>query len=125
VRAEEIAEKLAVPKPFMSKILNRLVNEAWLTSEKGPQGGFSLHPKTLKTPLIHLLELTDGLSVFNKCALRMDECNSKHPCPIHFQFEQVKLSLRRRLETTTISHLLHNDKHEFIRSIASAQTGLF
>ncbi|MEI6946970.1 Rrf2 family transcriptional regulator [Paraflavisolibacter sp. H34] len=119
VHAEEVAGELGVPKPYMSKILKTMVKEGLLLSVKGPQGGFGASQRTLETTLMDIFKLTDGLGYFNRCALRMDECSSKNPCPMHVHFEQVKSSLRHRLETTTIGQLITGNKAEFIRSIAS------
>jgi Rrf2 family transcriptional regulator, iron-sulfur cluster assembly transcription factor len=119
VHAEEVAGELGVPRPYMSKILKTMVKEGLLLSVKGPQGGFWASQRTLDTSLMEIFKMTDGLSYFNKCALRMDECSSKNPCPMHVHFEQVKSALRNRLEITTIGQLLTGNKADLIKSIAS------
>jgi Rrf2 family transcriptional regulator, iron-sulfur cluster assembly transcription factor len=119
IHVDEIAEKLSVPRHFMGKILKNLVKHGILHSIKGPHGGFSVQEQTLRTPLMNIVEITDGLSLFNLCVLRLHECNVDNPCPMHKQIEQSKASLKATLLNTTISDLLIGDKDDFIKSITT------
>jgi len=124
VQVDEIAERLGVPRHFMGKILKRLVKEKLLQSVKGPYGGFALAPGTLNTSLFTLIELTDGLSTFKDCVLRLRACNSINPCPLHFQMEVIKRNLQEMLLSTVVADLLKNDKEQFIKSIATEEFGV-
>lgn len=119
IQVDEVAGRLGVPRYFMGKIMKRLAKEHLLVSSKGPYGGFTLHEDTLGKPLYDLVETIDGLSSFKTCVLRMQECNSENPCPLHGQIEDVKKSLKSVLVSTTIGDLLRTDKKEFIKSIAT------
>jgi Rrf2 family protein len=119
IQVDEIAEQLNVPRHFMGKILKKLVKEKLLISIKGPNGGFSLHQRTLTAPLLVVLEITDGLSTLEDCVLRLNECNKQNPCPLHDSMVQMKTALREKLETTTIAQLLGDDKGNFLKSISS------
>lgn len=119
VQVEEVASKLAVPRHFMGKIMKKLAKERILVSTKGPSGGFILNEHTLTLSLMDLIEIIDGVEIFDSCALRAKECNSMSPCPMHFQFETVKRSLKSTLSDTTIADLLEGDKPEFIKSIST------
>ena len=119
VQVEEIASKLAVPRHFMGKILKKLAKEKVLLSIKGPSGGFTLNEQTLKLPLMDLILITDGIEIFDNCALRAKECNSANPCPMHLQMDEVKSKLKSILSDTVIGDLLDADKAEFIKSIST------
>lgn len=120
VQVEEVASKLAVPRHFMGKIMKKLAKEKILVSTKGPSGGFIINEHTLQIPLICLIEIIDGVAIFDSCALRAKECNSLNPCPMHFQLEGLKHKLKSILSETTIGDLLEEDKLEFIKSISTA-----
>jgi Rrf2 family protein len=124
VQVDEIAGKLGVPRHFMGKIMKRLVKEGLLLSVKGPYGGFSLSGVTLQTPLYRLIEITDGLSTFDNCVLRLRACSSANPCPLHFQMVAIKNSLQELLVGTMILDLLQHDKEKFIQSIATEEFGV-
>ena len=83
VQIDEIANKLSVPKHFLGKIMQQIVKAGLLRSTKGPYGGFSLAEKTLATPLIKLVEITDGMDQFRTCVLKLKYCDGINPCPLH------------------------------------------
>lgn len=120
VQVDEIAQKLAVPKHFLAKIMNRLVKEGILYSTKGPYGGFSINGETLPSPLIRLLRITDGMEQFNTCVLKLRKCNKANPCPLHFLIEKNRDDLLKNFSQTTVADLLKQDKKIFIGSIATA-----
>jgi Rrf2 family protein len=124
IQAEEIAGQLAVPRHFEGKILKRLVKEKLLISTKGPYGGFSLHPQTLTTSILKVVEITEGLSAFQSCVLRIRECNLGNPCPMHGKMVEIKSELKKVLEKTIIADLLNNENEEFIKSIANVDIEL-
>ena len=120
VQVEEIAAQLAVPRHFMGKILKKLVKEKVLASAKGPAGGFTVNEGTLRVPLIRLMYITDGLGLFATCVLRLKECNSLNPCPMHCQMEAVNVRLKSILADTVVGDLLKSDKPDFIKSLSTA-----
>jgi Rrf2 family protein len=120
VQVDEIANRLAVPKHFLAKIMNRVVKEGILDSTKGPYGGFSVNVETLSSPLIRLLKITDGIEQFNTCVLKLRKCNKNNPCPLHFLMEQSRDDLLKNFSQTTVADLLKQDKKLLIGSIAAA-----
>ena len=119
VQIDEIAERLSVPKHFLGKILNKVVKEGILDSTKGPYGGFSVNQNTLSTPLIKVLEVTEGLEQFTVCALGLRKCNPANPCPVHPHFDNFRTDLKQTFTDTTINNLLTENKPGLIRSIAT------
>ena len=121
VQVEEIAAALSVPRFFMGKILKKLAKENILSSVKGPSGGFTINTNTLDITLLHLVKLTDGSLSLDHCVMRLRECNSKRPCPLHEQMEGWRLSLKLMLSNTTIKHLLRTDVNQFVKSLSDGQ----
>ena len=121
VQVEEIATKLAVPRHFMGKIMKMLVKERLLTSSKGPSGGFTIHESSLATTLVRIAEITEGPDFFRQCVLKVKECNSSNPCPMHSRIEVIKLGLKSVLSETAIADLLNGDRDRLIRSIATSE----
>jgi Rrf2 family transcriptional regulator, iron-sulfur cluster assembly transcription factor len=119
VHVEEIAQKLAVPRHFMGKILKILAKKNFIHSVKGPSGGFSINEKTMKVSLLELVDSIDGLETFRSCVLRLKECNSLNPCPLHVQMEGLKSKLRSVLAGTTINDMMDENKVEFLKSIST------
>lgn len=115
----EIARRLAVPRYFLGKIMNKVVKKDILNSVKGPNGGFLLSKTTLDTSLLALLETMDGLEQFDCCVLRLRKCNAEYPCPLHKQLGSYKKDFLELFSNTSVGSLLKEDKLEFIRSIAA------
>lgn len=119
IQIDEIAQRLAVPKHFLGKILNKVAKEGILDSTKGPYGGFSINQNTFSTPLIKVVEVTEGLEQFSVCALGLRKCNAANPCPVHSHVESIRADLKRAFTETTINNLLTENKPGLIRSIAT------
>lgn len=119
VKIEQIAKKLAVPRHFLAKIMKKMVQEDILTSTKGPYGGFSLSDSTMQTNLLHLVKITDGMEQFKTCGLGLRKCNSKKPCPLHFQMLQIRDGILSEFSQTTISDLLNKQNPDFVKSISA------
>lgn len=119
IQIDEIAAKLSVPRHFLGKILQNLVKAGLLQSAKGPHGGFSLHQNTMTTPLIKLVEETDGMEQFNICVLQFRNCSQINPCPLHQESELIKTKFLNVLRQTTIADLLLDDKKVFIKSLSA------
>lgn len=90
ISAEEIANKLSIPKEFVSKILQSLTESGIVNSRKGKSGGFSIakDPKWIK--LIDIVAAIDGLSMFNSCVLGFPHCNPENPCPLHDKWGELR-----------------------------------
>ena len=119
VHLEEIAERLGLPRHFLGKVMKKLVKEGIINSTKGPHGGFYLNDATLHTPLVKLIEITSEVDQFDSCVLHVRKCNSKNPCPLHFQIESLKNQWYQLVADTTVGELLRNDHPAFLKSIAT------
>ena len=119
IQVGEIANQLSVPKHFLGKIMQEVVKAGLLQSTRGPYGGFYLSAKTLATPLIILVEITDGMEQFNDCVLQLRSCDKINPCPLHIEMDMVKQRLMKVLNETTVADLLRDDKKIFINSLAT------
>jgi Rrf2 family protein len=119
IRLDEMAEKLAVPRFFLGKIMNRLVHDGILKSEKGHNGGFSITEKTMQVTLLDIFKITDDAGSFNTCVLRLRKCNSVNPCPLHYDIESLRTQWHKLLAETSIDDLLKKDQPDFLKSIAT------
>ncbi|MFZ2864555.1 MAG: Rrf2 family transcriptional regulator, partial [Ignavibacteriaceae bacterium] len=100
--AEEISNKLNIPKEFTSKILQSLTASGLIESKKGKTGGFRLaiHPSKIK--LIDIVEAIDGLESFNSCVLGFSNCSPKNPCPVHKEWGELRNKAYEMLSSETI-----------------------
>lgn len=118
VQIDEIATKLSVPKHFLGKIMQQVVKAGLLKSTKGPYGGFSLTNETLVTPVIKLVEITDGMEQFTMCVLKLKYCDGQNPCPLHHEMEDIKRNFLGIFTKNTIGDLANDTKNNLLKSLA-------
>lgn len=106
VKIGDVAENTGSPEAFTAKILGALAKHNIVTSVKGPYGGFEIDINRIKEIKIsEIVFAIDGDSVYNGCALGLDECNELEPCPMHDKFVLVRNELKKMLKTTTVFEL--------------------
>jgi|SRR3972149_8108934 len=97
-----IAGKLNIPKEFVSKILQSLVESGIVSSKKGKKGGFSLAKSPSKIRLIDVVAAIDGLDIFNNCVLGFPQCSPDHPCPVHDNWGALRTQAYNMLTDETL-----------------------
>ena len=100
--AEEISNKLSIPKEFVSKILQSLTLNGIVESKKGKTGGFKLSINPSKIKLIDIVDAIDGLESFNSCVLGFSNCSPKNPCPVHKEWGELRNKAYEMLSSETI-----------------------
>jgi Rrf2 family iron-sulfur cluster assembly transcriptional regulator len=102
VGIKEIARAIDSPEPFMAKILQDLSRKGLVLSIKGPNGGFYMDARHLKISLADIVTAIDGDQLFNGCGLGLKACNEKKPCPIHYEFKEIRSQLKAMLQSTAL-----------------------
>lgn len=100
--AREIANDLKIPKEFISKILQSLVDFELVGSQKGKNGGFYLAKDPSEIRLIDIVEAIDGLEIFTTCVLGFPDCSSDVPCPVHNPWGKLRSMAYNMLSSETI-----------------------
>ena len=86
----EVNKELALPRPFMRKILQVLQKEGFLFSVKGKNGGFSLAKKPEQIMLIDLMKLFQGEFSLTECLLQKKVCPNIKICPIRKKVKNIE-----------------------------------
>lgn len=85
-----IAKELQVPKLFAAKILQQLARAKLIGSRKGKFGGFYKTEASMKTKIIKIIEVLDGLDIFSKCVFGFPNCSNDEPCPVHSFWGEIR-----------------------------------
>jgi len=106
---KKIAEELDIPTPFLGKILQNLVRHKLLLSTKGPHGGFGLARPAADITLLDIIEIIDGLDLFNDCLIGLSTCSANSTkelqCPIHSKYLPISQQLYTLFSGTNIRDL--------------------
>lgn len=102
IQVSEIAEVTKLPKAYLSKIAKILVNEKYLLSKRGKNGGVMINPENKNTSFLSICEILDEPFVKNECVLFSKICNSNAPCAMHKEFTKGKQKLLDYLKNEKI-----------------------
>ena len=108
VNIRELASEIDSPVPYTAKIMQSLSRQKFVSSYKGPNGGFFLTKEQSKVPLIDIVNVIDGMESLDSCGLGLRYCSETHPCPIHADFGPIRDSLRNLLSKNTIIGLAND-----------------
>lgn len=104
-----ISEAIDSPQAFTAKILQQLTRNNIVKSIKGPYGGFVIEIDKMDViKLSDVVKILDGEAIYTSCGLGLSKCNENSPCPLHFQFVEVRNKLKSMLDNTTLSMLVND-----------------
>ena len=106
VLTREIAEQHELSYHFLGKILQVLVKNRLLNSQKGPGGGFRLAKPASEMTLHELINAIEGPDYLEGCVLGLPYCGGDNPCPVHNQWAQAKEQIHQMFANRTIAQLL-------------------
>lgn len=115
ISIREVSEKLEISFHFLTKILQTLNGTGLIESHKGPRGGVRLAKDGADITLFEIVEAIDGRDLFSECALGLPGCGNQKPCPMHENWAEVRGTIRKMLEETTIVEMAQKGKRMNLR----------
>jgi Rrf2 family protein len=106
----EVAEHQGIPKVFLPKIVQRLVQAGLLRAHRGPAGGIALSRPPGEINMRQIIEAMDGPIALNTCLLLPGECPRESICPVHEIWVKTQDDLLSGLESITLSKLVARGK---------------
>jgi Rrf2 family protein len=106
VRATDLAQAIAVPRNYLSKILHGLSRAGVLRSTRGKRGGFRLAVPPEDLPLLRVVSVFDDVTARRTCLLGRPECSDRRPCPVHHRWKAASEEIARFFRETTLGDLL-------------------
>jgi len=100
----EISELMSASKDHLSKVLQRLENEGYLTALRGPKGGYKMTKTKNDITLLDIYELFDGPLEDSNCLLRKPLCDGKN-CILGGLLRPLNNQVRDYLATKKLSDL--------------------
>lgn len=99
---QDLAKNTNTPAPFLAKTFQSLVKSGILSSTKGRKGGFSFTRSVNQIFLIDIVNIIDGPSLTQDCALGFPECGDDNPCPFHIHWGKIREIIFRALSTQSL-----------------------
>jgi len=102
---DEVAREIDAPRFYTAKILQRMVRQGFLRSQKGKGGGFFFDPDKPDLYLKDIILSTEGDSTISGCGFGLRQCSGENPCPLHFKFAPIRNALSHFVSQETIQSL--------------------
>ncbi|HEX2838717.1 MAG TPA: Rrf2 family transcriptional regulator [Phycisphaerales bacterium] len=99
-----IAQHTQVPHGYLSKVLRDLVVADLITSQRGPNGGFTLARSAAEISIYDVVNAVDPMQRITECPLG----NPDHVqlCPLHRRLDQAMDMVEREFRATSLGELL-------------------
>lgn len=105
VSITEIANNLQIPKHYLGKILQKLVQKKLLLSRKGISGGFNLWKDPINISLYDIVEAIDGDDYRTGCVIGFPDCSHTNPCPIHDKWKILRDEFVKMIKNKNLNQL--------------------
>jgi len=105
VNVNQIAELTSSSRHHVAKVFQRLVKENFITSNRGPSGGFSLKMAPADISFLDVYEAIEGKIEITKCPLDKPICPFEK-CIFKNVIRDLTLEFREYLEDQTLDKYL-------------------
>lgn len=101
----EIANEIDAPLHYTGKIMQRLVKQGFLLSNKGKGGGFYFDDLQPELPLKKIIQAIEGEKTYGGCGFGLKHCDENNPCPLHGQYAPIRDSINNLISENTVQSL--------------------
>jgi Rrf2 family protein len=97
-----------VPRRYLNKVLQELVDDGLLRSQPGPGGGYALAKSPEKITILDVVRSIAPLERIDRCPLGLRSHTSL--CPLHKELDRVYAQTEKALSSVTISQLIYSKR---------------
>jgi len=101
----EIAEQIDAPHFYTGKILQRLVRQGLIESQRGKGEGFYFDLKKPDLSIKQLIIATEGATLFCGCGFGLKQCDENNPCPLHYKYSFIREALNQLVTEENVQSL--------------------
>ena len=106
VTAADLHRTLAIPRPFLRKILQALGRAKILSSCKGKGGGFWLTSRPENISIMDIIETFHGKLKLYECFFRKRKCRRARTCKLRKRLNIIEKHALSELRAITISSIM-------------------
>jgi Rrf2 family protein len=104
--ADHLAKVTKVPRRYLNKVLQELVDDGLIRSQPGPGGGYALAKSLQRISILDVVRAITPLERIDRCPLGLRSHTSL--CPLHKELDRVYAETEKALSIVTISQLIHS-----------------
>ncbi len=118
VRTAAIAQRQAIPEPFLARVMLYMRNGGMVQSVRGPQGGYRLALDPSEISMALVMDCLGGKSPLLACLDDHAACNKWSVCSQKYVWSVVEEAMRQVLESTSIQDLVDRMRVEPVAATA-------
>ena len=101
-KSSDIAHSLGTTFGYLTQILRPLVDAGYLSTTRGPSGGYRLSEAASRLSMLQIIELMEGPTDDGICALRGSDCDALNACGLHDGWTFARTALLRSLSSVPV-----------------------
>jgi len=105
VKTGELGRRTAVPRAYLSKIIQVLAHAGLVRTRRGTRGGIALLAEPRAITLRQVIEAVEGPIYLNRCLIRPGQCPRDSFCPVHPVWARIQEIVVRELDSVRIKDL--------------------
>lgn len=113
-----LAQAVAVPDSFLSKILQKLARAGLIEARRGVEGGFFLLERGRRASVLEVVETIDGPLTLNQCIAPGPGCVRQDHCAAHGVWQQAQQAMVAVLQQARIAELASAERARGLASLA-------
>jgi FeS assembly SUF system regulator len=113
--ASEIAERVRVALPTVSKVLKTLVRGGLVASHRGTKGGYALARPAAHITVAQILSALEGPIGLTECSSNPGQCVQETSCSVRGNWQRINLAIRKALEEVTLAEMVQPVKPQTVR----------
>lgn len=102
MKGKALADEIGTTPSFIPQIMKPLVDSHWVSSDRGPTGGYRLSPEASQLSLLALIEAVEGPTLDNTCVLQGSPCPIVDQCAMHSAWTRARSALISELDKTPV-----------------------
>ncbi len=103
--ADRVAEATRIPRRYLHRVLQQMIQAALVRSQPGPNGGYSLARPAAKIKLIHVINAIGPLERIRKCPLGLK--NHTGLCALHRELDDAYASIEAAFSRVTVAQIVN------------------
>lgn len=112
VLKKDICKSQNITPAFLTKILQPLIKEGIVGSQRGVGGGFFLVKDPADISLFDIVTAQEGPLLLNNCLEKPGVCERDVFCPVHGAWSKVREDFSNTLASYTFSELVAKEKEK-------------
>lgn len=104
--AQQLAERVRLEVPTVSKLLKRLAQAGLVTSFRGVNGGYRLARGPRAITIAAIVTAMEGPIGMTECSVHEGQCGHESHCGVRVNWQRISQAISAALESVTLADML-------------------